>query len=53
MPARAVRRSARARMSAGPNTDPSAILAEPVFAGGRSKPFAELTAAEVRARPTS
>jgi hypothetical protein len=37
-------------MSAPQNTDPSAILAEPVFAGGRSKPFAELTAAEVRAR---
>jgi hypothetical protein len=30
--------------------DATAILAEPVFAGGRSKPFAELTAAEVRAR---
>jgi hypothetical protein len=26
------------------------ILAEPVFAGGRSKPFAELTADEVSAR---
>jgi hypothetical protein len=33
-----------------PNIDPSAVLAEPVFAGGRSKPFAELTAGEVRAR---
>jgi hypothetical protein len=31
-------------------TDPRMALAEPVFAGGRSKPFAELTAAEVRAR---
>jgi hypothetical protein len=31
-------------------TDPQAALAERVFAGGRSKPFAELTAAEVRAR---
>jgi len=30
--------------------DPDAVLAEPVFAGGRSKPFAEVTAAEVRAR---
>jgi hypothetical protein len=30
--------------------DPDAVLAEPVFAGGRSKPFAELTAEEVRAR---
>jgi hypothetical protein len=26
------------------------VLAERVFAGGRSKPFAELTADEVRAR---
>jgi hypothetical protein len=30
--------------------DPDTVLAEPVFAGGRSKPFAELTADEVRAR---
>jgi hypothetical protein len=30
--------------------DPDSVLAEPVFAGGRSKPFAELTADEVRAR---
>ena len=37
-------------MNAPATPDPSAILAEPVFAGGRSKPFAELTAAEVRAR---
>ena len=29
---------------------PQRVLAEPVFAGGRSKPFAELTADEVRAR---
>jgi len=37
-------------VNAPPTPDPSAILAEPVFAGGRSKPFAELTAAEARAR---
>jgi hypothetical protein len=37
-------------MSAPATPDPSAILAEPVFAGGRSKPFAELTTDEVRAR---
>ena len=30
--------------------DPAAILAERVFAGGRSKPFAELTRANVEAR---
>ena len=30
--------------------DPAAILAERVFAGGRSKPFAELTRAEVEER---
>ena len=30
--------------------DPAAILAERVFAGGRSKPFAELTRAEVGER---
>ena len=30
--------------------DPATILAEPVFAGGRSKPFADLTAAEVAGR---
>jgi hypothetical protein len=30
--------------------DPQAVLAEPVFAGGSSKPFAQLTAAEVKAR---
>jgi hypothetical protein len=32
------------------SADPRTALAEPVFAGGRSKPFAELTTAEVRAR---
>jgi hypothetical protein len=37
-------------MTASPTPDPAAVLAEPVFAGGRSKPFAELTAAEARAR---
>ena len=37
-------------MTAGRGAEPDAILAEPVFAGGRSKPFAELTTAEVRAR---
>jgi hypothetical protein len=37
-------------MSPQPASDPDTILAEPVFAGGRSKPFAELTTAEVRAR---
>ncbi len=37
-------------MTAERETEPDAILAEPVFAGGRSKPFAELTTAEVRAR---
>ncbi|HEX2416074.1 MAG TPA: hypothetical protein VHJ37_12760 [Thermoleophilaceae bacterium] len=31
-------------------TDAAEILAEQVFAGGRSKPFAELTRAEVEAR---
>ena len=30
--------------------DPAAILAERVFAGGRSKPFSELTRAEVEER---
>jgi hypothetical protein len=30
--------------------DPETVLAEQVFAGGRSKPFAELTAEEVRSR---
>ncbi len=30
--------------------DAETVLAEPVFAGGRSKPFRELSAGEVRAR---
>jgi hypothetical protein len=30
--------------------DPDAVLAERVFSGGRSKPFGELSADEVRAR---
>jgi predicted DNA-binding transcriptional regulator YafY len=30
--------------------DPDKVLAEHVFSGGRSKPFAELTSDEVRAR---
>ena len=30
--------------------DAAAILAEPVFAGGETKPFAQLTLAEVEAR---
>jgi hypothetical protein len=30
--------------------DPDTVLAEPVFGGGRSKPFAELTVDEVRSR---
>jgi hypothetical protein len=30
--------------------DPETVLAEQIFAGGRSKPFAELTAEEVRSR---
>jgi hypothetical protein len=30
--------------------DPAAVLAEHVFAGGRSKPFADMTAEEVRLR---
>jgi hypothetical protein len=33
-----------------PPPDAQRVLAEPVFAGGRSKPFAELTADEVKAR---
>lgn len=35
-----------------PPPDAQRVLAEPVFAGGRSKPFAELTAEEVQARAT-
>ena len=30
--------------------DPDRVLAEPVFGGGRTKPFAEMTAGEVRER---
>jgi hypothetical protein len=37
-------------MTAPGSSDTDALLGEPVFAGGRSKPFAELTAAEARAR---
>lgn len=37
-------------MSGPDELDPATILAERVFAGGRSKPFAELTIAEVQAR---
>ena len=33
-----------------PPPDAERVLAEQVFAGGRSKPFAELTADEVKAR---
>lgn len=37
-------------MTARAKPDPETVLAERVFAGGRSKPFAELTAEEVRSR---
>ena len=37
-------------MSTRPPPDSQRVLAEHVFAGGRSKPFAELTADEVKAR---
>ena len=37
-------------MSARPTPDAKTVLAERVFAGGRSKPFAEVTADEVKAR---
>ncbi|MEA2332154.1 MAG: hypothetical protein QOK00_1945 [Thermoleophilaceae bacterium] len=37
-------------MSARAKPDAEAVLAERVFAGGRSKPFAEVTAGEVKAR---
>ena len=37
-------------MTARAKPDPETVLAELVFAGGRSKPFAELTAEEVRSR---
>jgi hypothetical protein len=30
--------------------DPDRVLAEPVYGGGRTKPFAEMTAGEVRDR---
>jgi hypothetical protein len=33
-----------------PPPDPAGVLAEQVYAGGRSKPFGELTVDEVRAR---
>ena len=37
-------------MTARAKPDPDAVLAEPVFGGGRSKPFAEMTVDEVRSR---
>lgn len=37
-------------MTARAKPDADRVLAEPVFGGGRSKPFAEMTAAEVRER---
>jgi hypothetical protein len=37
-------------VSARAKPDAEAVLAERVFAGGRSKPFAEVTAGEVKAR---
>ena len=37
-------------MSTRPPPDAEKVLAEHVFAGGRSKPFAELTTDEVKAR---
>ena len=37
-------------MSTRPTPDPQKVLAEQVFSGGRSKPFAELTIDEVRER---
>ena len=37
-------------MTARAKPDPETVLAEPVFGGGRSKPFAEMTADEVRSR---
>ena len=36
-------------MSTG-GVDPARVLAEPVYAGGRSKPFGEMTAGEVADR---
>ena len=37
-------------MTSPARPDADTVLAEPVFGGGRSKPFAEMTADEVRAR---
>jgi hypothetical protein len=37
-------------VSARATPDAETVLAEPVFAGGRTKPFAEVTADEVKAR---
>ena len=37
-------------MTARAKPDPDTVLREQVFSGGRSKPFAEMTAGEVRAR---
>jgi hypothetical protein len=37
-------------VSTRPPPDPERVLAEHVFSGGRSKPFAELTVDEVRER---
>lgn len=37
-------------MTARAKPDPDAVLAEQVFGGGRSKPFAEMTVEEVRSR---
>jgi hypothetical protein len=37
-------------VSTRPPPDPERVLAEHVFSGGRSKPFAELTSDEVKAR---
>lgn len=39
-------------MTARPKPDPAAVLAERVFAGGESKPFAEVTIQDVMARAT-
>jgi hypothetical protein len=37
-------------VSSRPKPDAATVLAERVFAGGRSKPFAEVTAEDVQAR---
>jgi hypothetical protein len=42
--------TSRERPEPRPKPDPAKVLAEKVFAGGRSKPFAELTTEEVQAR---